>query len=417
VLKAFRLNERDATKSYTDLHKALGQAKSWVPASPDVAATETAWWLATIKPAGKKMLPEILRQYPALAQGRHADEERQSSAFTPFDGHVPEAGKVLDPCALPYGISASTLEGAASCGFKHFLERGLRIEAVDTDERDADVWLDPMTRGGVLHDLYAAVLRRSRDAKRQLDRSQDGTWLLDKARALLHDLRVEVPPPSEEVFERECRDLLADLELFLDAECKDSTRTPIGLEVSFGPSYSDDDGYVEPLAQAEPVEIGLGGGLKFRVRGRIDRINQIGPSEFEVVDYKTGTYWAPSWKGVFSAGTRLQHAIYGLAALALLKPRYPKAVVSGGTYYFPSARGGQQRHPIEAPSKKALAGVLGDLRAVIAKGAFIHTGDKDECRFCDFGAACGARDAIGRVKDKLENDAKLSDRVRLATHE
>ena len=59
--------------------------------------------------------------------------------------------------------------------------------------------------------------------------------------------------------------------------------------MSFGRPLDDDDH--EPLARSEPVEVGLGAGLTFRIAGRIDRIDKVGPASFEVLDYKTGGYW------------------------------------------------------------------------------------------------------------------------------
>ena len=100
-----------------------------------------------------------------------------------------------------------------------------------------------------------------------------------------------MPPPSDDVFERETQDFVADVELFLKAECEgEDGRTPIGFEVSFGRALDEDSS--EPLAQAEPIVIDLGNGLQFRLAGRIDRIDQIGPSSFEIIDYKTGGYFA-----------------------------------------------------------------------------------------------------------------------------
>lgn len=66
----------------------------------------------------------------------------------------------------------------------------------------------------------------------------------------------------------------------------------------------------EALARPEPVEIDLGGGLTFRIAGRIDRIDKVGPSEFQILDYKTGGFWRDDWKGTFNGGRRLQHALY-----------------------------------------------------------------------------------------------------------
>ena len=57
-----------------------------------------------------------------------------------------------------------------------FLKRGLGIRPVDDRERDKDIWLDPLTRGSELHELYAVLLRRVRDANRRLNKD-DGEWL------------------------------------------------------------------------------------------------------------------------------------------------------------------------------------------------------------------------------------------------
>ena len=68
---------------------------------------------------------------------------------------------------------------------------------------------------------------------------------------MLADLAVEMPPPSDEVRERETSAFLEDLELFVEAEEKLAHgRTPVGFEVSFGRADSVDE---EPLAHADPV--------------------------------------------------------------------------------------------------------------------------------------------------------------------
>ena len=48
--------------------------------------------------------------------------------------------------------------------------------------------------------------------------------------------------------------------------------------------------------------------------------------------------------------------------------------------------------------------MLGDLRDVITSGQFIRTADEDDCRYCDYVAACGGR-ANAQAEDKLA-DAK-----------
>ena len=278
ILQAFRITSKDASLSYPDLANALGTPVSIVPAAPGLALTDAGWWLSQLKSSGTNGMPSVLAQFPPLARGLHAEAQRATETFTEFDGHVPAAGKVLDPSAVTRPVSPTQLEAAASCAFRHFLQRGLGISAVDDREKDADTWLDPGTKGSELHALYAAMLRRNRKAGVPLKATRDLPWLIERGKARLAELRAEMPPPSEEVFDRESRDLLADLEIFLLEECdREPTRTPVGLEVSFGHAVHDDEeGEPEALAQADPVVVDLGNGLTFKLAGRIDRIDQIG---------------------------------------------------------------------------------------------------------------------------------------------
>jgi RecB family exonuclease len=419
ALQAFRIRSNDGWLSYPDLARALGTPVSIVPAKPAHALTDAGWWLSQLKSSGRKGQPAVLAEFPPLARGLHAEQQRASDAFTEFDGHVPAAGKVLDPSVVSRPVSPTQLEAAAGCAFRHFLQRGLGVSGVDEREKDADTWLDAGTRGSEMHAFYAAMLRRNRKAAVPLKVKRDLPWLLDLGKARLEELRLEMPPPSDEVFERECGEVLADLELFLLEECdREVTRTPVGLEVSFGYALDeDDDDEPEALAQEEPVLVDLGEGLTFKLAGRIDRIDQIGEATFEIVDYKTGGYYANKWaSGIFSAGSRLQHALYGLAAVQLLRRKYKGAKVARGTYYFSSAKGGKERRSIDTPSKAALTAVLADLRGVIAAGTFIHAADEEACMFCDLGAACGASDALKRVETK-SLDRLLAARRRLQTHD
>jgi ATP-dependent helicase/nuclease subunit B len=222
-----------------------------------------------------------------------------------------------------------------------------------------------------------------------------------------------MPPPSREVDDRESAEFMEDLELFARAEiAADPARTPIGFEVGFGRGDGTD---VEALSQDDPIVLDLGGGLSVRVAGRIDRLDDLGSHRFEIVDYKTGRYFHQDWTGTFAGGRRLQHALYGLAAAELLRRTHPDAVVTGAQYYFPSAKGWQKRVRISAPPLASITGVLADLRDVVASGGFVHSQDRSgDCRFCDFGRACG-RDAHEHAKRK-GGETELGPHRRLAGH-
>jgi RecB family exonuclease len=414
MLQAYRAVSGNPNKSYDELSHALGPSKSCVPEFPSAALDETGWWLNGLTRAGKDGRMAVLGRYPGLAEGIRAEQERASAGFTEYDGYVPSAGELLDPCTREQAVSATQLENAAECPFRYFLSRGLGIDAVDDGGRERDAWLDPRTRGSELHDLYARLLRRCRDESRLPTIESDREWFVTQGKEVLDRLRNEMPPPSAEVLDREQCEFLEDLKLFIEAECRgDQSRVPLGLEVSFGKSTRGEQ--EEPLDQLEPIVIELGNGLRFRLAGRIDRIDQIGSSSFEVIDYKTGGYFEPDWKGVFAGGRRLQHALYGLAAAELLRRRHQLPTIVGGQYYFSAAKGRQERVSITKPSPAAMTAVLADLRQVIASGLFVHAKDESACKWCELGAACGAN-PFERARAKLA-DPKLDPYRRLIAHD
>lgn len=411
MLQAFRLQQGNAQLSYPEMKAALGEPVSSVPRSREEAVTTSAWWLRSVAGTGKSGAGAVEAAFAGMARGRMAAAHRGSEAFTEFDGYVPSAGTSLDPSVPGNAFSVTDLETAAACPFRFYLKRGLGIRPLDEREREKDVWLDPLTRGSELHDVYAALLRRCRSEGRRPDLKKDEAWLTSYAQAVLDRLHREMPAATAEILARETRDFLADVELFLEAESDAADVEPIGFEVSFGRPLGEGE---EELARAEPVQIDLGGGLTFSIAGRIDRIDRLRGSEFQVLDYKTGGFWRDEWKGVFAGGRRLQHALYGLAAVELLKTRYKNPKVTQAVYYFPSHKGRRERVKIPAPSRAQTAAVLADIRRLIVDGIFVHASDDKACKFCDYTAACGT--GMHEQAAKKLGDSKLIAFGRLAAH-
>ena len=400
VLQTFRLMKGDPTLTYEHLSKWLDEPKSAVPASPSAALTDAGWWLAGAARLAAAR-PKVLAAFASLSSGIRAEEARASDDFTAFDGHVPAAGPVLDGSRSDRGTSATTLERAATCPFRHFLREGLGARPIEEGRQDADVWLDPLTKGSELHALFARFMRAIRDEKRRPVMKRDLERLRAWGRERLDGLKTEMPPPSDEVYNRESREFLDDLESFLTAECEGRHGAdPVAFEVAFGRTVEDSEG--EPLASEAPLVLPLGEKRRMQLHGQIDRINRLGPGEYEVVDYKTGSYWAPNWKGEFAGGTRLQHAIYGAAAVQLLKPIDAKARVTGGRYLFPAVKGRGRYKSIPAPPKGKLIEVLGDLADVLGTGVFASADDADKCTWCEFAPACHP-DAVDATSRKVEN--------------
>jgi hypothetical protein len=414
MLQALRLLKPGRDWTYRELNAELGEPVSAVPATAEQALAETGWWLVHLNGAGSSALPAVHAAFPWLAQGEVAEAARESDAFTVYDGFVPEAGPRLDPRQSGRVVSATALEGLAKCPFSYFLQRGLGLEAIEDAEPDCDRWIDPMTRGSLLHGLYADILREVRQRGERADPRLHGERLRELGEASLAAHRALVPPPSEHVFRNECEEILNDLALFLKLDADERGREAVGFEVSFGAGPSEG----EPLAQADPVTIELAPGLKFRLRGRIDRIDRLANGDHEVVDYKTGWYVPAQFDGTFIGGRLLQHALYAVAASQLLSKRDAQARVTSGSYYLPTVRGQAQRVICPPVSRDQLAAVLGDLFDVLAAGAFVHAENERDCRYCDFGAACGS-DAFAHGRRKIANPANvvLDPFRRLGAHE
>jgi RecB family exonuclease len=414
VLHAWRLKTGDASATFDDVKKGLGEPVSCVPGEPDTALSETGWWLNRVRVAGARLVPAVVAAFPSLERGAQAARRRLSDDFTEFDGLVPEAGPLLDPTAAERSVSATTLEDAAACPFRFFLRRGLGVEPLDEAQRQADVWLDPLTRGSELHALFASVMREVRVAGQWPPPKAFATRLAEMGRNRLNELKQLLPPPSDEVFARESEELLHDLELFIAEECNRGVEG-VGFEVTFG--APSDEG-AEALADERPIAITVGQGKRILLRGRIDRINRLPDGSYEVVDYKTGGFWRDDWAGVFAGGTRLQHALYGLAATELLRVRNRKARIKRASYVFPTARGWRKRVEILHERAKKVTTVLRDLSDVIASGAFIHAPDKRSCKWCDFGAACSNK-PVERAAAKLRasSNKQLEPYRRLRQHD
>jgi ATP-dependent helicase/nuclease subunit B len=160
LLQAARLD--GPVETYAALDRHLGEPVSAVPPAPGAATSDAGWWLATLRGTRGRGRRALHAAFPGLAAGEAAEAARGSAAFTAWDGHVPAAGPVLDPSAAGRVVSATGLERAAGCPFRHFLEHGLGVAPVEDAEPSLDAWLDPLTRGSELHALYARFLRELR---------------------------------------------------------------------------------------------------------------------------------------------------------------------------------------------------------------------------------------------------------------
>ncbi|HTU00424.1 MAG TPA: PD-(D/E)XK nuclease family protein, partial [Candidatus Sulfotelmatobacter sp.] len=399
LLQALRLQKPGKDITYDDLNTALGEPVAVVPLNPAHALSDAGWWLAQLDGSGAQGRAAVSHAFPWLAQGEAAEAARASDAYTVYDGLVPSAGMHLDPRRSGRPVSPTSLERLAACPFRYFLERGLGVEPIEEAEPDPDIWLDGMTRGNALHTLYAQILREMRSEAGPPDPLRHLPRLRALGEAALAELRALIPPPSEGVYAREAEEFLRDLSLFLRLEAEARDRTPVGVEVGFG--RGDSQG--EPLAQSDPVTVDVGGGARFLLHGRIDRIDRLTDGSYEVVDYKTGRLWLPGGlTATFAGGRQLQHALYAIAARQLLRRQDPTTRVLRSSYYFPTTRGNGRRVLRSQADSAAVTAVLKDLFDLLAAGTFPHTASSNVCTYCEFHRACGY-DAVASAEAKLAN--------------
>ena len=212
----------DSDATYDDLNAHLGEPKSVVPAAPDQALDDVGWWLANLARAGSADCEPLYQAFAALGRGAAARSARATDIFTAFDGLAPKAGAALDPRTSGAFVSPTGLEKAAECPFRYFLEQALGLDPIEEAEAGDDTWLDAATRGTLLHELFADVMREFRRRRERADPKKHLDWLLARADDRLAALREAMPPPSFHVFEHERRQIARDLAMFLAPRGRDS---------------------------------------------------------------------------------------------------------------------------------------------------------------------------------------------------
>lgn len=412
-LAVYRLITGDHTGDYRALRLFLGEPVGFIPGAETTPLNDWEWWLAQKEVRyGSR---SVHASYLDLLEGENAEEVRNAETFGEFDGWIPSAAGTMDPFDKNVILSCSRLEALAKCPYAFFIRYVLGIEPIEDMERDVSRWLEPMQRGELLHDVFCRFMTQL-EAKGEKPNLKKHKKLIEAiALEEVERWKKEVPPVGEFAFNREVEDIILATTIFLRDEeerCKDIE--PLLFEVSFG--VGDDQGCGS--ATKAPVVLRIPGRGTFRLRGRIDRLDRTGPNEYEVWDYKTGSTWGFQEHGYLNKGRHLQHALYALAAEALLrKGEDKKAKVVRAGYFFPGHKGEGARIVKNQSQREALYEALADLFALLQKGVFPSANHKDDCGFCKYGSICGGPEvAVQRCTKKMVYDKKLEPFQKLKQH-
>jgi ATP-dependent helicase/nuclease subunit B len=288
----------------------------------------------------------------------------------------------------------------ARCPYSYFLKRVLRIKPPEDAAADPTVWLSALQKGSLLHEVFRRFYADPAGVPLRTRFDRDWERMKEIALEELATWKTKIPPRSKAAFDALREDVLVACRTFVlreEAHCRDVT--PKWFEVGFGRSRESTD----PPGGPEPVQIPLGLGERFRLSGRIDRVDEESPDAYQVWDYKTGSSWDTADPKRGRGGRRIQDALYAQALEILLaRNGRPGRVVKSG-YFYPGRRGEGERYaaPLDVPATRQTLTALFDL---LRAGAFPHTPTKEDCSICDFGKVCGSPElAADRARAKLEN--------------
>ncbi|MGO9604072.1 MAG: PD-(D/E)XK nuclease family protein [Candidatus Binataceae bacterium] len=372
------------------------------PASPEAAIDEAEFDLAvldklvdadpeTTRGAARYLLDA--NEY--LGRALRTRARRWLRRWTPADGLVdPEAPALAalgrhQLSARPY--SPTSLQHFAACPYRFLLQAIHRLEP--REEPEAIEIIDPLTRGGLFHEVQYQILTALRAAN-LLPLTQEN---LERAEGMLghcldsvsEDWHEKLAPAIERVWLDGIEEIRADLREWLRRAADDPARwTPERFELAFG---LVDRGQADPASSGDPIP--LDGGLQ--VRGSIDLVERAPGRGLRVTDHKTGKVRAER-SFVIGGGKILQPVIYALAAEHMLA----EPVETGRLYYCTATGGYEDRvATIDADARGSLREFAEILSGALSSGFLPAAPDGGECQWCDYRRVCGPYEEL-RTKGK-----------------
>ena len=416
LLQLYRLCQREEEADYSDLLNSLDKAAEFIPYQENDLLDEAEYCLyRIIRETEQINIKKVLENvYLDINQGIKALQNRKEG-FNQYNGKIELASKDIDPRESDIVFSASRFELIAKCPYCYFLKYILKVKAPEDIEYDAGRWLDPLKRGSLLHSIYESFYREicSSDQKPSFEKHWDLLCKITEEK--LQEQRQEWQPLNETIYQIERNEILQSCRVFLLSEEENADQgKAIYFELAFGKTDQesnedvlDENSHHKGInIEKEVVEIELASGKKVKIRGFIDRIDQLDENTYNIIDYKTGSTYGYSQRDYFKKGRQLQHALYALA----LEEIFTEDInVELAGYIFPSLKGEGQRYlrPIANNSgkRKDIRNIIEILLDTISSGTMVMTDDSKDCRFCDYQLICEPDTMIYFIKS-LRKDSE-----------
>ncbi len=333
---------------------------------------------------------------PALRRALVARHQRLSRAWTSHDGLVVPPEVLARHRLQARAYSASALQRFATCPYQFYLSTVLRLEP--REEAVPHTTLDPLTRGSMVHEMLAAIMRAfiAQGWAPLTDAN------LEQAQAVADELVTRVAgeyedrlrPPILRVWQDAVGAIRRDIHEWvrrLPADGAHWTPARVEIGVGFAGGFGRDD-----ASQREDAVLPDG----TRMHGVVDLLERGPGDEWRITDYKTGRYRLAA-NVVVNGGRTLQPILYAMAVEAAFGGR-----VTASRLYYCTDEGGYEEHPWaitgasgEATRKAGLE-VLAIIDHAIQEGRLPAAPSEEACHWCDFAAVCGpSAQSLPRRKD------------------
>lgn len=200
------------------------------------------------------------------------------------------------------------------CPRKYFFNYGLKIAPPEDVSTDPDRWLDALSFGSLIHELFEGFVREVIAEGRVLRFDADYPRLRELLQAKVREHENLYPPLNDASFQRRVTELEQTARTFLREDeryCQNTHSVPVYLEASIGLRA---DGHGTDLDTLDRVPLTLPNGKVIQVRGRVDRVDRIGSGAVHtsgIWDYKSGGTWGYDRADLLRQGRKVHNITPG----------------------------------------------------------------------------------------------------------